>query len=455
MRIWIGIYFLFMLFFVTQAPIEKAHNWRQTLTNTIARNYANAETTFLEPKIDHAGKRDGIIGSEFPIYNFTIAKMMQWFGFQHWYGRLINLIFTCLGIWCFYLIVKRLFDADAALYAGIFLLFSVWFNFGRKIMPDTLSLSLVIMGIYQAIRFLDKAKWITAVLAFVLISLGMLIKIPAAVILAPFGLMLFVRSWPSQRRIIVAALCILTIIPVYSWYFRWVPVLNTHGFELYFPRTISEGWREIAVLWKETINNFVFHSFYSFVGFAIFFAALVFIIIKKNWRALLIFLAAFAVFSYFILKTGLTFPLHSYYMIPFAPIMAMVAGIGMASFPYKKFIPYILLIFCGESFANQQDDLRIREADRSFLELEAIADSIDSREAKVVCNGGVSPTVMYFLNRRGWTQEDHELTNEFLESIVPDGAQYLYIYQSDFEPSGPAFSEKIFENDFLRVYKNP
>jgi hypothetical protein len=443
-----------MLALVTTPPIEKTHNWRQSLTNTVARNFATGEATFMYPMIDHGGSRTGIIGTEFPIYNYGISKMMQWFGFEHWYGRLINILFTCLGIWSFHQMVKRFFNKDAALYAAVFLLFSVWFNFGRKIMPDTLSLSLVITGIYSAIQFLDKGRWYTAILAGLLISLGMLIKIPAAVILAPFAWMVFVKAWTLRRRLTLAALCLLAIIPTYYWYFEWVPFLNTYGFEHYFPRTLSEGWSEIQYLWKKTINNFVFHSFFSFFGFAVYLSSLVYIIVKKNVKALLIFGISSMVFIYFILKTGRTFPLHSYYMIPFAPIMALVAGIGLSSFQKKKWIPIILAVFCIESFANQQDDLWIRKADRSFLELEAIADSIDSRKVKIICNGGVSPTTMYFLNRRGWTQEEHELTNNFLDSIKNNGPKYLYIYRSEFVPEGPLFTEKIFENEFLRVYKN-
>lgn len=450
---WVGLYFVFNLFFISTPPIEKSHNWRQTLTNTIARNYANEETTFPYPMVDHAGDRNGIIGAEFPIYNYTIGKCIQWFGFKHWYGRLINLIFTCLGILAFSSIIKLLFNEKTAFYSGMFLLFSVWFTFGRKIMPDTLSLSLVIIGIWAGLHYLASKKWWYLLLMPLGIALGLLIKMPAAVVLAPFALILLNGQWKLTDRLLVSALTIAAIVPAWYWFFKWVPVLNENGFMLFFPRSLAEGSAEIATHWKAAINNFTFNSFLSFVGFAVFLIGLIYASVKKQIRPLAIFIVGFVTFIYFIIKTGITFPYHSYYMVPFVPLMAMMAGFVLSKMSKNSYALLILSVFGIESIANQQDDLRIREKDYTFLELESIADSIAGRDQKIICNGGVSPTTMYFLNRKGWTFTNEELTDQLMDSIQNKGANYLYLYWSDVDPTGSVYSKKVYESDFLRVYE--
>jgi hypothetical protein len=452
-RGWILGYFVFMLFFITTPPIEKSHNWRQTLTNTIARNYAEDATTFKYPMVDHGGIRSGIIGAEFPLYNYTIAKFMQWFGFKHWYGRLINLIITCIGIGAFSGIISRLFNKKMAFYASFFLLFSIWFTFGRKIMPDTIAISFVLLGIYAGMRFLSGGKWIWIIPLTACIATGLLIKLPAAVILAPFSLLILRSTWSVQRRILVALGSLIAIIPAYYWYFKWMIHLNEFGFSLYFPRTLQEGWLEISELWALTLNNFVFHSFFSYLAFAVFCLSLFALFRKKNMMGIAILMITTVVFIYFILKTGLTFPLHSYYMIPFVPVMALVCGYGISTFKYQKYIPFLLLAFSMESLANQHHDLIIRKSDKAYLQLEQIADSIASRDFPIICNGDVSPTLHYFLNRRGWSIKDSDQNFNYLDSISQYGAEYLYLYRSEFDPGGSIYSVKIFENEFLRVFK--
>jgi hypothetical protein len=142
---WIVIFFAIRLVGITNAPLEAGHNWRQSLTNMIARNFYEIRANLLYPEIDYAGINSGIIGSEFPFFNYLIFLFTSGLGDAHWYGRLINLIVSSLGIYFFYLLVAKWFNKKIAFHATIVLLCSIWFAFSRKIMPDTFSVSLVII----------------------------------------------------------------------------------------------------------------------------------------------------------------------------------------------------------------------------------------------------------------------------------------------------------------------
>ena len=109
-RFWLMLFFLLRLTSITDAPLEISHNWRQSTVNMIARNYYEGNTTFFYPMMDNAGEKSGITGTELPLLNLIISETASIFGWQHWYGRLINLIVTSIGIWYFFRWLKKFID---------------------------------------------------------------------------------------------------------------------------------------------------------------------------------------------------------------------------------------------------------------------------------------------------------------------------------------------------------
>lgn len=65
---------------------------------------------------------------------------------------------TTIGVYYFYKLIKNLFNERLAFFSAFILCISVWFGFGRKMMPDTFSVALVIIGIYYGYRYLAEAK---------------------------------------------------------------------------------------------------------------------------------------------------------------------------------------------------------------------------------------------------------------------------------------------------------
>jgi hypothetical protein len=67
-RFWLLFFFVIRLFGITNAPLEMGHNWRQSLTNMVARNFLEGRVNLFYPVIDIAGDKTGIIGIEFPFF---------------------------------------------------------------------------------------------------------------------------------------------------------------------------------------------------------------------------------------------------------------------------------------------------------------------------------------------------------------------------------------------------
>ena len=278
-RFWILVYFFIRLIGILNPPLEVAHNWRQVTVNMVARNYLEVDANLFYPRVDMAGEKSGITGMEFPLLNYLIFIVAKIFGFEHWYGRLINLIVSSLGIFCFYLIIKKRFSPSLAFYAGIILLNSIWFSYSRKIMPDTFSISFTLMGLYFALEYLYKKNSLLNLFLYVLFGLlGLLSKIPAAVILTVLCIPLFDKSVNVKSKIFLITGSVLILIPVIAWYFYWVPYLvSEFGYwHYYMGTTFSLGFHEIVTNLGEFSKKFYFEAL-KFSGFILFLAGLFFL----------------------------------------------------------------------------------------------------------------------------------------------------------------------------------
>ena len=427
-KIWIGFFFLIRLIGITNAPLEIAHNWRQSLTNMVTRNYYENGFDFFHPMIDIGGERTGIIGGEFPFFNWLTYLFSSVFGYEHWHGRLINLIVSSLGLYFFYKLVHATINKKVGFTATIILAVSIWFSFSRKIMPDTFSVSIMIIGLYYAYIYLKEGKIYSIILFFILCTLGMLCKIPALSLLSVLGVMFFMKQIDTNRKIVIVIIGTISFGTGCLWYFYWVPYLiETYHFVLFFPKTLSEGLTEISTRTPLLLERFYFSALHSYIAFSCFVTGL-YLMLKSHRKELklgLLFITI--IFGLFIIKTGKVFPNHSYYIVPFVPIMAIVAAFALEKLPAK--LHYILLGFiCVEAIANQQDDFFIKNSELYKLELDAITAKHIPKGELVVMNGGLSPQDMYFAHCKGWSLEHHvTMQPHRIDSLIEHGAKFLIV----------------------------
>jgi 4-amino-4-deoxy-L-arabinose transferase-like glycosyltransferase len=450
-RFWLVLFFLVRLTGITNPPLEIGHNWRQSLTDMIARNMM-VDGEFFLPKINMAGNHTGIIGSEFPLFNGLIALFDVIFGYQHWYGRLINLLVSTVGIFYFYQSAEKLFDKKTAFYSAMVLLVSLWFAFSRKIMPDTFSVALVMVGLYHALRYATDGKYLSLFLFFVFGTLGILCKLPALSLYAVLVVMVLHPDVRLRQKIIFSATVFVSVVVVAGWYFYYVPyLLETYRYQLYFPKGLAEGWREMMPLLPEAAEKFYFSSLQSFVALGCCILGLFFFLKESNRYKKMAALCFCTVFLLFTLKTGAVFPLHNYYIIPFTPFMALMAGYLLAKVPQK--IGYALLcIIVVEGIANQQHDFFIPQDQKYKLDLVTLGEKYTKPEDLIIINGGQNPQQIYFTNRKGWTVSDSVLADPpMMNQMVSDGARYIFQNKKTSEVELPY--SKVYTNENWVLYK--
>lgn len=430
-RFWLIFFFLIRLYGITFPPLEVGHNWRQTDGLMIARNFYERGANIFHPMVDVAGEKTGIVGSEFPILNYLIYLVSLVFGYEHWYGRLIVLIFSSVGILFFYKLILKYFDESTAFNASIILLVSLWFSYSRKIIPDAFAVSLCFFSLYCAFRYLEEGKWPHLFLFFIFALLGCLSKILAATILTVLLFSILDTKILFQRKLILSFFSFFILMVVCYWYFIWVPHLNlTYGFGDHFFMGMSykEGFIEILKNWPLVLKRF-YSTPLKYIGFIGFLVAIFFTIQKKNWLPLAVFLLPFTSFLILLVKTGSSIIGDHYYVLSVIPSMAFVTGFGLMQLNNKKVAAIILIAICVENIAAQIYDFRIRQPFKSLENLEAIMNEVSQTKDLVVVNSEThNPTAMYFTHRRGWTAPNSLISNSnYLNDIKMKGCKYIVV----------------------------
>lgn len=455
-RFWIILFFIIRLHGITRPPLEFAHNWRQTTVCMVSRNFLEIDANIFYPRLDIAGEKTGITGMEFPIFNYLIYVFSKIFGYEHWYGRLINLFISSFGIWYFYKLLQKYFSLEIAKYAAFILLFSIWFSYSRKIMPDTFSMSFIIAALYYGSNYFDRStKTINLILYMLLASIGILSKLPSAYLLTIFILFIFNSSFTSRTKLnFILANVLLMIFPAF-WYFSWVPhLVQTYGFWHFFMgKPIIEGFHEISNYWSESLKKF-YSSAVKYIAFIFFISGLLVAFYYKKLRFIYIFSICFFFFFLIICKAGWTFAHHEYYIIPFVPVMCLFAAYGLSLLKIKALL-YISLIAIGfEGFVNQKHDFRIKE---NFGNLENLENSLDPFSKKtdlIMINSGLFPTPMYFAHRKGWVETNEKiLDKEYLNGAIGLGLKYIVILKRALGTEIKLDFPCVFNNEDYAIYK--
>lgn len=456
-RFWIVALALLRLYGITNPPLEVSHSWRQTTVAMVARNFYETDPNILYPRIDIGGDLTGITGMEFPLLNYIIYLVSLMFGYADWYGRLINLIVSSVGCWYFYRLVRRFFSERHAFCATLLLCVTLWFAFARKVMPDTFSMSLVIMGLYYGIDYLySEHRRVGSLIGYALLVMaGVLSKLPSGYILVVLLLPILDKTVPLCRKVWLAVVSMLCMVPVAGWYFMWIPhLVEQYGlWHFFMGKSIAVGAAEIWHNMGLTLYRFYFNAM-NYTGFAAFIAGLTVAIVKRQRLLLWLLLLTFVAFVPLMLASGETFFKHDYYVVPFVPVMALVAGYGISLLNTAWLRTVILVVVAMENILNHHSQFVIHENRQPILALEQTFDSFSNTDELVCINSGQDPTVMYFTHRKGWVATNDQLQdNTYIDNLQQHGCRYVLVMKKVFGSDVTLPMEMILDNESFAIYQ--
>ena len=477
-RFWIILFFVIRLIGITNPPLELGHSWRQVTGLMVSRNFYEIDNNILYPRVDECHGRSGIIGMEFPLMNYVYYLISLVFGYTTWYGRLINLIVSSFGIYFFYRIIKEYFNEKIAHNATLILLSSIWFSYSRKMMPDTFCISLMMIGLFYGLRYLKNGGAFNLFYYSIFALLGIMSKIPAgiyfSVLIIPFvssgisknytinspisrggsgvfkNFVVFIDANKYKLNILISTIIILVL--TYAWYFIWNQYLaKTYGNWYNGGKDLISGTIEISNHLGATLEKFYFSAFSGFIFFICFLAGIVFAIKNKEKILSAILFCVSVIYFIYILKSGHFFYEQNYYIIPFVPVMALIAAYAITLFKKQWLIVIVLVAGMLEGIANQQHDLFIKKNELYKLKLEAIADSISAKNDLIVINGNSNSQQMYLSHRKGWVCDNMQLLDSlYLNNIISKDCRFIFVDKHTFNKT--LKFKIIYDDADYRVY---
>ncbi len=452
-RLWILVLFLLRLENIDLAPFDE-HNWRQTMTLGVARNYAEVDANFFHPRTIVCDSRGGMFAQEFPLFNYCVFLLWKVFGAHNWCFRLFNLVVASIGLWAFSNIVRRLANEKAALFATVMFGVSVAFMYARKGMPDVFAVSLALVGVYWGWRFLEEKKGQQLALFGVFAGLGMLCKMPATCVMALLTAAFWNESVDKKAKMQLAGVGAVGVAAMVAWYFIWVPATEKeYGFPLFYPTSIAEGWKQLVEMKADTLARFYPIALTSRVAFLFCLVGLGMAIWRKNKPILLTFAASSALLFGLMLKAGGTFSGHVYYIIPYVPIMALLAGYGLSELVRNQWIQLAILVaIMTEAVYKHKYDFFIPWEDQKFLKLEKIVDQYVPKDSRILVNNHEgSPVMLYSAHRRGWTVTDRMKDSAWVAGESTVGMNFLVIERSRWQDTLPF--PRLYEDNDFQIYK--
>ena len=476
-RFWLLLAFLLRMYGISNPPVDAGDNWREADVLAVARNFLEVDANIFYPRIDFAGEKSGITGMEFPLLNYLIYLFSLLAGYGDWYGRLINLCLSTLGAFFFHRIIREFVSEKLALPAALLFIFSLYFSFSRKTLPDITSTSLTLIGIYYALAYFygekrnkafaelkegasqespcSKKQTLYLGVYVLCVAMGSLSKISASLMCVVLILPVLDRSQSLSKKVCFIAASIFLLLPTFFWYFYWVPYLNVHyDFPYFFMgEEFSQAVREILYTSLGDMTETFYKELLGYSGFVLYLWGVFSVFRYKVRRLFWLWILSGGAALFFMFKIGVRIH-HDYYMLWWLPSMCLFAAYGFSKISRPRLALLFLVLICLENVAARQHQFRISKSEEPLLELESILDRVSKPKDKIVLNSGSNPQGMYFAHRRGWLASNAELKNpNFRRMLKSKGCQYILITKKLWKRDLKLNLTHVFEDENFRIYK--
>ena len=447
-------------------PLTDTQYWRQTDTASIARNYYEEGMRFYYPSVNWREDGPGYVESEFPLYPYMVALLYEGFGgVEESLGRLVSVVFGLFTVLLLYLFSFRLFKNSAMAFISgmVYAISPLCIFYNRAFMPESLMMFCSIAGLYYFYSWIhgeNSRQWAGAIL---FLSLAMLLKLTNAMLFIPMaGILMDRHGFKFYRWGKFVIIFLLVAAFTAAWYI--------HAYGLYLKTHLSFGILADTGLNKwislDTLKNF---DFITTLGFRIFSidltpAGAIFCLLgigagirHPSLSTCRHFLYAwiFAVLFYFVAVAEGN-KLLEYYQLLLIPPAALFIGwfsvtagealkAGGISFSLKK-TAVALLIFCGFLYSikgYKQDEksytfrsYSFAQAAKPFIQEKGLWMVVDTegnydREWYDRMKHRIHrPSLMYYLNAKGWEFLPHELNDmpeKTFRALLAKGVRYMAI----------------------------
>lgn len=435
-------------------PPSGFHQWRQTQTLSVARNFFEEDMNIFYPRVDSRGEFTGITGMEFPLVSYLIAVGYKIFGYSYIIQRVIMLLFSFIALWGCFLFFRKLLNSQSfGAFASFFLMFSPLFcYYSICALPEVPALSFSFLSLYFFLSFSESGKKSCFIAGLIALTLAALIKLSSLVIVLYIVYCIVKRNEKRFLKVVRLAGIGFVFIVVAAWYVYARYLRETYNnfdfrLEMNFPYSVDV----ILNVMKKVFVQWLPELYINYAAF-VFFCAGVYFLIKVKYRVMnrFIFLYLTSFLIYFILFLPM-FEIHDYYAVPVLPVLTAVTTAGFVMMfeksQKKKWVLYFtcLLLVTTPILGTVRSLSRLESIDRKaeiFSVEEYLNAAAPEKDYLVIAAGDFSPSIyLYFMHRKGWSVGE-KLSPDDIDVMRSKGARYL-ISTSRTVDTQPALQDRI------------
>jgi len=324
-------------------PPRSIHVWRQSITVAMSRNLYEEGMNPLKPKVDCRYDTDGITGSHFLAYEFSLACLYQVFGFHEFIHRWWSLSLYMLLLVGFYSLILGLTANLSFAFAGSWMLaFSPeLFYYGINALPDILALTAGVWSLVFFMHWHHSPKTIKLLLFFAFITVSGLTKLQYICFGVPVAtfciIQVVAKKYSLSLLLKLIVLGILSVTICTSWYVYATYLVNKSGLRVIgIILYLEDSWRHgIHVIKQNLLSDLpeLLLGFSSFILFVL--GSYHFIKSKPKHPWLIPFISMLVVLLFYYGAALRQMAIHQYYLLPFFPLLFLVATYGF-SFVHKR-----------------------------------------------------------------------------------------------------------------------
>ncbi|MFA7573328.1 MAG: glycosyltransferase family 39 protein [Lutispora sp.] len=207
---------------INNSPCEQGDFWRQSDTESIARNFIEDRFNVFYPQFNYDGSKPNYVQLEFQITTFLIALLYKTFGYHYYLARLVPIMFFFGSSLYIYLIGKRYFGNPGAWFAVIaYSSMPMNIFYTRAIMPESAALFFFTGAFYYFIKWYDNEKLLPLFISAIFTCLSISQKTPTAFIgLAMIFLLIKkyrLRFFAKWELWVFAAISLLPNLLYFQW----------------------------------------------------------------------------------------------------------------------------------------------------------------------------------------------------------------------------------------------
>jgi Dolichyl-phosphate-mannose-protein mannosyltransferase len=472
-------------------PLLDHPGWRQGDTAAIARNFATLDYNLLHPQTDYDGPPPNYAELELQIVPILAATLYNLFGIHEIFGRLISIAFSLGTVAVLAALGRRLRREGGAppQFAGLTaaFLFAAYPGstyYGRTFMPDTTMIFFFSAAVYASVLwivdhkgFWGRSFWAAASLT----ALALAAKPVAVVALAPICAVMCAQwGMPGLlKRPQAYAFFALALAPLaaYDHYvssiaeWHWASgITRLHV----LPSLIAafQSWDALHLklrIYREVLAMLPGTMLGPWCT-ALFALAVVFTPLRSTARTLL---PAWLVASLAYAFVVMTVERVDYYFYIILPLAALWSGMLIeraAATATRKGVP-VAITFAAAMLAAAAFVIVNRGPVRAYYRYNPAvyraAKALDAtlEPHTLVVMGHYDPSILYYINRKGWEEDPYMWTPFDEQSAIRKGARYyidvehgrlkrnveLYAWLQRFPIMNPYAKWPVYQTQYAKV----